>query len=66
MELLEKPKRKRVYRAHVYDVGMDDSRRPPVFFVCMCGWQSGWIRNMPVREAKRGIPCPKCNDEEQK
>lgn len=60
MEMLEKPKRKRIYRAHVYDCG-----HTTMLFVCMCGWQSGWVKSLPVREARRGIPCSKCNQDDK-
>jgi len=59
-EMFDKPKRKRVYRAFIYDI--EPTRQ---LFICMCGWQSGWIKALPVREAKRGIPCPKCNEDQK-
>lgn len=41
----------------------DDSPGPHVVrFGCnRCGHETGWLRVDSVAEAKRGIPCPKCN-----
>lgn len=45
--------------AHVEDAGYD-----AILFRCShCGWSSDWIAFvMTMTEAKRGIPCPNCND----
>jgi DNA-directed RNA polymerase subunit RPC12/RpoP len=60
LELLQKPPRRspRVLM-HVCDAGDD-----VVQFRCStCGCRSKWLTGMSVTEAKRGLPCPKCNGE---
>lgn len=63
LDLIGKPKRKspRVLM-RVCDAGCGDSR-PIVQFRCAkCDYQSGWFTFDTVAEAKRGLPCPKCNE----
>jgi hypothetical protein len=62
-ELLLKPKRKmRGQLMHVSDAG--DADGLICKFRCKkCGFQSEWLKMPTVTEAKRGIPCPKCNGE---
>jgi len=63
-ELLEKPKRRtRGQLMHVSDAGYGGSwRGVNVQMRCAkCRHQSGWIEFETVTEAKRGLPCPKCN-----
>jgi len=64
-KLFELPPRETVKRMHVTDAGSD-----AVQFRCKrCGFVSKWLRcneggtdgAMPVTEAKRGLPCPQCN-----
>ena len=53
------PKARRRVLAHIDrrgDLGADPS---VTRFRCRCGW-NGWCRCSPA-EARRGIPCPKCN-----
>lgn len=62
----------RVHRAHVSDAG-----EPGCEFTCrQCGWESDWVKvwardydggerpadALTMTEAKRGIPCPVCNE----
>lgn len=44
--------------AHVDDAGIGCFD-----FKCQkCGWESGWLfSDMSISQAKRGIPCEKCN-----
>jgi len=54
-------KGRRPYRklAHVADAGCDALR----FECARCGWDSDWLRlSLSVTAAKRGIPCPVCNN----
>ena len=55
----DKPgRRKARTKAHVVDAG----ERVIMFECGNCGWNSGWIdHDMSVSEAKKGIPCKKCN-----
>lgn len=52
---------------HVCDAGdtgcgTDDERDVIVKFACVrCGYESDWMRCSTVTEAKRGMPCPRCN-----
>lgn len=54
------PRRAPIKRMHVADAGCD-----AIKFKCRCGHDTGWIiwnrREITVSEAKRGLPCPKCN-----
>jgi len=47
--------------AHVADAGAEMIR-----FKCKCGWDSDWIpwsvAGVTNSTAKRGIPCPVCNE----
>lgn len=55
----QKPPRQRPrVMAHVTDAGVD-----AIEFECgKCGWNSGWLVNdFSISEAKRGIPCERCN-----
>lgn len=52
------PRRPNKKRMHVADAG-DGS----VNFVCgHCGYNDGWTEVQTVTKAKRGKPCPKCNE----
>lgn len=67
-ELLEKPKRRtRGQLMHVSDAGYGGSARGVnVQFQCAnCEYISGWMKCETVTEAKRGLPCPKCNSDAQ-
>jgi len=48
---------------HVCEVADDeDPTYSSVRFRCArCGYESDWIDDLTVTEAKRGIPCPECN-----
>lgn len=63
-ELLERPKRRtRGQLMHVCDAGHENGLI--VKMRCgRCRHESGWLRFDTVTEAKRGLPCPKCNADE--
>ena len=58
-QLFELPPAPRIFRAHVFDAG-----DRVIFFRCArCGWESGWRDwDNGVAAAKKGIPCPRCNE----
>ncbi|MGY3588042.1 hypothetical protein [Bradyrhizobium sp. USDA 4350] len=62
-ELLPKPpRRSRGVLMHVCDAGGGEGRNVLCQMQCRkCGHRSGWLIFDTVTEAKRGIPCPKCN-----
>lgn len=60
----EKPRKKREILMHVYDAGdsCDGETKMACCFECSrCGHKEEWMNMRTVTEAKRGIPCPKCN-----
>ncbi len=62
-DLFPKPLRKspRVLM-HVYDAGDGGGGKTAAVFKCKtCGYVSDWLTVDTVTEAKRGLPCPKCN-----
>lgn len=63
LELLEKPTRSKPRALmHVCDAGCGPGSGHWAEFECKrCGHRSKWQRVESVTEAKRGIPCPKCN-----
>jgi hypothetical protein len=62
-EMFERPPRKtRGQLMHVCDAGAGEDK-PVVQFECRkCHFQSDWYQFDTVTEAKRGIPCPRCNE----
>lgn len=63
-ELLPKPPRRtRGQLMHVCDAGdSGEGRKPMCLMQCgKCKHESEWLVFDTVTEAKRGIPCPKCN-----
>ena len=61
-ELLPKPPRKmRGQLMHVCDAGEGETKRIVQFQCPKCEYESAWYEVDTVTEAKRGIPCPKCN-----
>jgi DNA-directed RNA polymerase subunit RPC12/RpoP len=60
-DLFDKPPRKpRRVLARVADAGTGEDGQV-VYFVCArCKWAE-WMRARTVTEAKRGYPCPRCN-----
>ena len=55
------PRRVSVKRMHVADAGCE-----AISFECHhCGHKTGWLmwnrKEITVTEARRGLPCPKCN-----
>jgi len=62
MDLLPKPQRTPRKLMHVVDAGNGPGPGRWAAFECKhCGERSEWMRIQSVTEAKRGIPCPKCN-----
>jgi hypothetical protein len=56
------PAKPRVKRMSVVDAG--DAPGGGIIVQCECrhcGHKTGWIRVGSFSEAKRGVPCPKCN-----
>jgi len=53
------PRKKPRVMAHVTDAGVD-----AILFECKkCGWNSSWLINdISISDAKRGIPCERCNE----
>lgn len=62
LELLEKPPRRmRGQLMHVCDARHDAVAT--VELSCIkCSYRTRWIEFETVTEAKRGLPCPKCNE----
>lgn len=57
-----KPRAKPRKLMHVYDAGPGYDERDRVKFLCPhCGHESEWML-IKCSDAKRGIPCPKCNE----
>ncbi len=61
-EMFDVPPRPRVARMHVCDAGNCEDASCVQFECAKCGHRSEWVRGMTVTEAKRGLPCPVCND----
>jgi hypothetical protein len=60
-ELFPKPPRKmRGQLMHVSDA-YNTSGLKCQFRCRKCGHQTGWVECDTVTEAKKGLPCPKCN-----
>lgn len=60
------PRSPKVKRMHVVDAGNSGCREYPLWyrFECMhCKYhEEGAYADITMTEAKRGLPCPKCND----
>jgi len=56
-EMFVKPRRPRRVLMHWTDAGQGMTH-----FVCRCGY-SAWLAATD-REMKRGVPCPKCNQDQ--
>jgi DNA-directed RNA polymerase subunit RPC12/RpoP len=64
LQMFERPKVPRVARMHVIDAGHSDDMDEPLMvqYRCRrCSRESEWMTARSVTEAKRGIPCPDCN-----
>jgi DNA-directed RNA polymerase subunit RPC12/RpoP len=66
LEMFDKPRRPRQWRMVVCDAGDGpcccDETPISVRYLCpRCDHETGWMGAKTVTEAKRGIPCPKCN-----
>lgn len=56
------PRKTRGYLMHVTDAGIGEAGGHNCFLTCArCGAESGWLKFDTVTEAKRGLPCPRCN-----
>lgn len=56
--LVKKPRRKLMHVSDAYE----DEGAPICQMRCLkCGQETDWLEFSSVTEAKRGIPCPKCN-----
>ena len=70
----EKPRRPRRWLMHVVDAGdsncCDDGpagQPVAVRYACTrCGLETDWQTAENISAAKRGVPCPNCNEEEPK
>ena len=60
---VSRPRAKSRVLMHVIDAGAYLDDKDNVKFACKCGYESEWMV-MRFAEAKRGVPCPKCNAEE--
>lgn len=60
-EMFAKPARPHVWRMHVIDAGYASGGLIAELKCARCGHQTGWLTFQTVTEAKRGLPCPKCN-----
>jgi len=66
LEMFEKPRKKREWLMHVTDCGDGNcgvAEEGETFVVVRCnrcGHESEWMW-LPVKIAKNGLPCPKCN-----
>jgi hypothetical protein len=63
-KLFSVERRTRVVLMHVSDAGGCDAPDADVIVTMRCrkcGHETGWIKCRTVSEAKRGVPCPKCN-----
>lgn len=59
-ETIIKQRRRRLM--HVADAGEFGDTGPICQMQCLiCGERTEWLEFESVTEAKRGIPCPKCN-----
>lgn len=61
------PRRPRITRMRVTDAGDNCcGLEPGAFLACFkchrCGHEEMWVKMQTVSEAKRGLPCPKCNE----
>ena len=62
LEMFDKPRKKREYLMHVCDSNSDDDGIQDVRFKCYrCGAETDWMEIPTITEAKRGIPCERCN-----
>lgn len=55
------PVNRRIQRMHVCDAGTGETKQIVQFQCRKCSYQSGWYEVDTVTEAKRGLPCPRCN-----
>lgn len=68
IDMFGKQRKKREWLMRVIDCGNGNCGQLKdgeqfVFLKCgRCGHESGWITLPSVTAAKRGIPCPKCNE----
>jgi hypothetical protein len=63
--LFPKPAIKRRVLMHVSDAGGADHGEGAVIVTFRCGkcsYETEWLKCDTVTEAKRGLPCPRCNE----
>lgn len=58
-EMFAKPPR--IKRMHVIDAGHIEGERAARFYCERCETETGWYA-CGLTEARRGIPCPECNE----
>lgn len=59
-ETITKQRRRKLM--HVADAGDRGDKGPICQMECVtCGERTDWLEFESITEAKRGIPCPKCN-----
>lgn len=59
-ETITKQRRRKLM--HVADAGEFGDKGPICMMQCAkCGEETDWLEFESITEAKRGIPCPKCN-----
>jgi len=56
-----RPRRSPRVLMHVIDAGDDEGGLIAQFECKRCGFASDWLHVDTVTEAKRGLPCPRCN-----
>lgn len=57
--LFPSPKSPRLIRMHA-----SDHMEGGGYFSCSkCGHVEGWLVGLSISEVRRGVPCPKCNEE---
>lgn len=67
-EMFAKPLRARPrVMAKLKDAGEAPDGTQVARYRCKCGWDSGWIEDSrPDSEMRRGMPCPECNEQEDR
>jgi len=68
LDMFDKPRKKREWLMHVIDCGngncgeLEDGEQLVAMRCGKCGHQSDWMKLHSIAVAKRGIPCPECNE----
>lgn len=64
-----KPRKPRRVMMHVYDAGESlEADRPfgAVLTCKRCGYKTGWLSFRTFSDTLRGLPCPQCNEQQEK